>query len=53
MRMLACLEIHRLLALYHPYEITGDDAALMNQLVEGVLAVCAWLAEVDLPSFKF
>lgn len=30
-----------------PDKLRGDDAALVDQLVEGVLAIRSWLAEVD------
>ena len=40
--------MHGLLAARDADEVAGDDAALMDQLVERVLAVGAGLAEVDL-----
>ena len=44
----ACLEVDTLLALEDANEFTRDDSALVDQLVEGMLAVGARLSKVDL-----
>lgn len=46
------LEVHTLLTLQDPNELTGDDTALVDELVEGVLAVGARLPEVHLTRLK-
>mmetsp|Transcript_8143 Transcript_8143/g.20571 ORF Transcript_8143/g.20571 Transcript_8143/m.20571 type:complete len:488 (-) Transcript_8143:580-2043(-) len=46
------LEVHGLLGLDDADEVAGDGAALVDELVEGVLAVGARLAEVDLARGK-
>lgn len=42
------LEVDALLALQNAYELTGDDATLVDELVEGVLPVGAGFAKVNL-----
>lgn len=44
----AYLQIHRLLRLDHANEVAGHNAALVDELVEGVLAVGPWLSKVYL-----
>ncbi len=47
------LEVHALLALEDANELTGDDAALVDELVEGVLPIGAWLSKVHLTRLKW
>ncbi len=47
------LEVHALLALEDADELTGDDAALVDELVEGVLPVGARLSKVHLTRLKW
>mmetsp|Transcript_11868 Transcript_11868/g.16081 ORF Transcript_11868/g.16081 Transcript_11868/m.16081 type:complete len:215 (-) Transcript_11868:1074-1718(-) len=44
------LEVDGLLGLDGTNEVAGDDTALVDELVEGVLAVSSGLAKVNLPS---
>lgn len=48
----ACLEVDTLLALEDANEFTGDDSALVDQLVKGMLAICARLSKVYLTRLK-
>jgi hypothetical protein len=41
------LQLYRARGRAEPDKLRGDDAALVDQLVEGVLAIRSWLAEVD------
>ena len=47
------LEVHALLALEDANELTGDDAALVDELVEGVLPIGARLPKVHLTRLKW
>lgn len=49
---IADLEVDALLTLDEADEVTGDDTALMDELIERVLPVGAWLAEIDLASLE-
>ena len=48
----ANLEVHALLGLDSSDELAWDDAALMDELVEGVLSIGAWLSKVNLARLK-
>ncbi len=47
------LEVDALLALEDANELTRNDAALVDELVEGVLPVSAWLSKVHLTRLKW
>ena len=47
-RAQADLEVHTLLALQDTNELTGNDATLVDELVERVLPIGAGLAKVHL-----
>lgn len=45
-------EVDRLLTLDDSNEITGDDSALMDELIERMLPVCSWLSKIYFPCLK-
>ena len=47
------LQIHTLLGLDNADELCWHHTALVDQLVEGVLAIGTWLTKVNLTSFKW
>ena len=47
------LEVHALLALEDADELTGDDTALVDELVEGVLPIGTGLSKVHLARLEW
>lgn len=46
------LEVYGLLALDDSNEVAGNDPSLMDELIEGMLAIGSWLSKVNLSGLK-